>query len=751
MPLIQPCTAVLLQCLILATTLGMATTSHAQVTPTASPPSTETAVAPTPSSGVSQAAPPSSAPASPVGGNVVSQVVVTASRLNLVGSAETASQGSVTQQELALRPAFRVGQLLETTGMVVTIHSGEGKANQYLARGFNLDHGTDAATFVDGMPVNRPTNTHGQGYSDLNFLMPQLAAGLDYTKGPYYAAVGDFGAVISDHVRLLDSLPNQISLSAGTLGDQDVFVGGTHAFGPDDRLLAAVDYGHLDGPWNPSENFHKINAALRYSHGTTLDGYSLTALYYHSRGLLTTDQPAEALQQGLIGRYGTLDPSDASRSERFSLSADFDKRGANWQFTSDAYYIQSRMTLWNDFTHYLIDPVDGDQEQQDETRTTWGGAVAYKFFLHLGPILTDTSVGLQGRYDDAYVDRRHTRDQVALPVCNLLQADGSVTDYATVQGACNADRVHLGDLGPYLENTTHWLPWLRTVLGLREEYYAADDHSFISGFQGSASQTLFQPKGSLIFGPFEKTELYLSAGRGFHSDDVRGVFGTVGLEGAGGQAGRTPLLAPASGEEVGLRTNIIPKVNAQFAAFQEDFASELAYDADVGQDSASAPSRRQGIEISGQYHPFPWVELNTDLAWSRARYRGDLASLASFDLGGTYIANAPSFIGSFGMIVNDLGPWFGGLQWRKLGPYPTNDGEAFPQDNGYSEFNADVGYHYNHRLTFQVSVFNLTDSHANAAAYDYSYRLTPTSPVESGPTFHPLEPISARFSVTASF
>ena len=210
----------------------------------------------------------------------------------------------------------------------------------------------------------------------------------------------------------------------------------------------------------------------------------------------------------------------------------------------------------------------------------WGGAVAYKFFLHLGPHPHGHERGVcRAATTTPYVDRRHTRDQVALPVCNLLQADGSVTDYATVQGACNADRVHLGDLGPYLENTTHWLPWLRTVLGLREEYYAADDHSFISGFQGSASQTLFQPKGSLIFGPFEKTELYLSAGRGFHSDDVRGVFGTVGLEGAGGQAGRTPLLAAASGEEVGLRTNIIPKVNAQFAAFQEDFASELAYDA----------------------------------------------------------------------------------------------------------------------------------------------------------------------------
>ena len=688
----------------------------------------------------------------PGGCNLVSQVVVTASRLNLLGSAETASQGSITQQELDLRPAFRVGQLLETVpGLVVTIHSGEGKANQYLARGFNLDHGTDLANFVDGMPVNRPTNTHGQGYSDLNFLMPQLLAGLDYTKGPYYASAGDFGAVASVHMHLLDTLPNQVSLSAGTLGDQDAFVGGTHALGADDRLLAAIDYGHLDGPWDPPENFHKINAALRYSHGTPVDGYSLTALYYHSRGLLTTDQPVAALQQDLIGRYGTLDPSDASRSERFSVSADFDRRGSNWQFTSNAYYIESHMTLWNDFTHYLDDPVNGDQEQQDETRTTWGGSAAYKLSLRLGSIQTNTSLGLQGRYDDAYVDRRHTHQQVALDYCNIEQANGSVLNYAAVGGACNADRVHLGDLGPYLENTTHWSSWLKTVVGLREEYYAADDHSLISGFQGSTSETLFQPKGSLVLGPFDKTELYVSAGRGFHSDDVRGVFGTVSIEGVPGTAGRTPLLAPATGEEIGLRSDIIPKVSAQLAVFQEDFDSELAYDADAGQDSASAPSRRQGVEVSAQYRPFRWVEFNTDLAVSKARYRGGAATLAAFDLDGPYVANAPAFIGSFGMIVNNLGLWYGGLQWRELGGYPISDGEASPEDRGYSEFNADVGYHYNDHLTFEVSVFNLTNTHDNAAAYDYSYRLTPTSPVETGPTFHPLEPISARFSVTATF
>ncbi len=752
MPPIQSRLAGRLRSLVLATAMAALApaAAQAQITTAAPPPSPQTDGAPArPRGKAPERATPSP---SPVSRNVTSQVVVTASRLNLLGRAETASQGSITQQELDLRPVYRVGQLLETVpGLVVTIHSGEGKANQYLLRGFNLDHGTDIANFVDGMPVNRPTNTHGQGYSDLNFIMPQLAAGLDYTKGPYYASVGDFGAVASTHMRLLDTIPNQVSLSAGTLGDQDGFVGGTHEFGPNDRLIAAVDYGHLDGPWDPPENFHKINAALRYSHGTPLDGYSLTALYYHSRGLLTTDQPVEALQEGLIGRYGALDPSDASRSERFSLSADFAKRGDIWRFTYDAYYIQSHMTLWNDFTHYLDDLVNGDQEQQDENRTTWGEAAAYKLNLQLGPFATDTTFGLQGRYDDAYVDRRHTRQKAVLRYCNIEQGDGSVANYAAVDGACNADRVHLGDISPYLENTTHWLPWLRSIVGLREEYYAADDHSFISGFKGSQSQTLFQPKGSLVLGPFYKSELYFSAGRGFHSDDVRGVFGTVSVEGEPGTAARTPLLAPATGEEVGLRFNIVPKMDVQLAVFQEDFDSELAYDADAGQDSASAPSRRQGIEVSAEYRPFRWIELNTDLAFSRARYRADAATLASFDLAGPYIANAPSFIGSFGVLVQNLGPWFGGLQWRDLGAYPISDGDRDPQDRGYSEFNADVGYHYTDRLQFQVSVYNLTNTHDNAAAYDYGYRLTPTSPEESGPSFHPLEPISARFSVTATF
>ncbi|HUO21682.1 MAG TPA: TonB-dependent receptor [Caulobacteraceae bacterium] len=699
-------------------------------------------------------------------------MVITASRLNLLGVAATASQGAVTEKELELRPVYRAGQLLETTpGLIVTVHSGEGKANQYLLRGFNLDHGTDIANFIDDMPINRPTNTHGQGYSDLNFELPEMANGLDFTKGPYYASVGDFGAVASTHLKLADEIPNQIALTGGTLGRYTVFGGGTLKLSEDDRVVGGVTYDHVDGPFDHPDNFRKWAGELRYSHGAATDGYNVTAMYYKGDGAFTTDQPVEALTSGLINRFGTLDPTDGNSSERFSLSGHFAKTGESWAFNSSAYYIHSRMTLWNDFTHYLEDNINGDQEQQTETRDTFGGQTSLILKHSFGPIDTSTVFGVQVRHDDDYVGRRHTRQRQVLDYCSVAVADPSeipngaranIDDSAYFipanQGMCQNDLVHTLDLGGYVENTAHWTPWLRTVIGLRDEYYAADDTylgvtgvGLTDGQKLQGDQTLLQPKGSLILGPFYKSELYLSAGRGFHSDDVRGVFGTVPIEGIPGVAGRTPFLAAADGYEVGVRTNIIPKVQVQVALFQEDFKSELTYDADQGQDAASAPSRRQGVEVSAQYKPLPWIEFNTDLAFSKARYQGSGAFLDTYGIdGGAYIANAPSFIGSFGVIA-DRGPWFGGLQWRNLGPYPLSDGPPNPQDNGYSEFNADLGYRANAHLTIEASGFNLLNTKANASGYDYAYRLTPNSAAEQGPTFHPLEPISGQLKATWTF
>jgi outer membrane receptor protein involved in Fe transport len=436
------------------------------------------------------------------------------------------------------------------------------------------------------------------------------------------------------------------------------------------------------------------------------------------------------------------------------------------------------MTLWNNFTHFLDDPVNGDQEQQDETRDVYGGDAAFTFDRKVLGLPTETVVGLQERFDNIYVDRRHTRDgDMALDYCEVPFVPGGVLPngllppppntpagalndggqglaYAAVNGACNADRVHLNDFGAYIQTTTHWTPWLRSVIGFREEAFYAFDRSLTlsPSFAGSTTQTLPQPKGSLIFGPWFETELYLSGGRGFHSNDVRGVFGTVGLEGLTAAAGPTPLLAPTTGEEVGLRTRIVPNLAVQLALFREDFSSELAFDEDQGQDQPTAPSRRQGVEVSGQYHPLPWLELNTDLSFVHARYLGSLQELADvYGLPGDYIEEAPSFVGSAGIMVDHLGRWFGDLQWRRLGAYPIVDGSEYPQDKGYSEVNVGVGYKVRPDLRVRVDIYNLTNSHANAAAFDYTSQLTPTSAPVTGPQIHPLEPTSVRFTVSAFF
>jgi outer membrane receptor protein involved in Fe transport len=492
-------------------------------------------------------------------------------------------------------------------------------------------------------------------------------------------------------------------------------------------------------------------------------------MYNQSGGRLETDQPLRAIQEGLIGRFGILDPTDRGRTARYSLSGRYWTEGEHWKFASSAYTIHSTETLVNDFTHFLDDPVNGDQEQQDETRDVFGGQAALTLNFVLGSIRTDTVFGLQDRYDSVYVDRRHTLRDRSLDYCEVEgpvpagtalpappadapASDGNATPVAAVGRACNADRARLNDFAFYVENTTHWTGWLRTVAGVREEDFDASDHSLTTDFKGSTSQTLFQPKGSLILGPWFQTEIYITAGRGFHSDDVRGVFGTVPIEGIPSLAGKTPLLAPTVGEEVGVRTNIVPKLSVQMAVFQEDFSSELTFDEDQGQDAATAPSRRQGVEVSGEYRPFNWIEFNTDLAFSKARYTASPAQLAKFGLDGPYIGNAPSFIGSFGVLVDNLGPWFGGLQWRDLGPYPISDGDKFPTDKGYSEFNLDVGYRVNPKLKVQVSVFNLLNTKANAAAFSYTSRL-PGEATQGVTDFqvHPLEPASARFTVTAAF
>jgi hypothetical protein len=700
------------------------------------------------------------------------EITVSAQRLQLLGLASTASEGMVDDQELQLEPQYRPGQLLETVpGLIVTLHSGEGKANQYLMRGYNLDHGTDLETYVDGMPINQPTHAHGQGYTDLNFMIPELADQLTYTKGPYYANVGDFGAVGSVRVSYRDTIEDQVSATVGTLGFQRLFSAGSQAIGGG-TLLAAVEMQHYDGPFVTPDDARKENFALRYSEGDDTGGYSVTAMMYHQLWTNTTDIPVRAITEDVIpDRFGSLNPTDGGRAWRSSLSFDDHAAIGNGKFTASAFFIDNQLHLWNDFTQFLADPVHGDQEDQFENRRAFGGQAGYTIPVPLGSVPNEVAVGALMRDDILYVGRLPSEDRVPLPA----------TD--DPPSFSNEDQVYLFAGAAWLQATTRWTSSFRSVLGIREDYQHGTDIDYLaalheesgpgySGYTngGTARQALAEPKGSLIYQPLTNLEMYLSAGRGFHSADLRGV-----NQGASVELGlpHTPLLAKQEGQEVGVRATPRPNLAFTFAYYNLWQRSETIIDPDVGQDIAGPPSRRYGYEINMTYQINQYLEFYVS-------YSGDHAHFTRpFDDGtghlGEYITDAPLATGALALYLTGLGPWSGALNYRYLGNYPLSSGpcvdSAAEHDfgtscassptrgalgqvdgKGFGEWNLDAHYAFSRGWSASLGVYNLLSTHADAAEFWYVDRL-PGEPAGgvADVHLHPLEPVMARFTVTKEF
>jgi hypothetical protein len=699
------------------------------------------------------------------------EITVTAQRLGLLGTAATASEGVVADEELRLTPVYRPGQMLETVpGLIVTLHSGEGKANQFLMRGYNLDHGTDLAVSVDGMPINQPTHAHGQGYTDLNFMIPELADGISYTKGPYYADVGDFGAIGSVHVDYRNTIAGQVSATVGTLGFERIFTAGSQPLG-EGRLLAAAELQHYDGPFATPDDARKANLAVRYSQGDGSNGYSLTGMFYHQSWTNTTDIPIRAVSQGLVpDRFGTLDPTDGGRALRASLSAQYHASLGEGEFSASSFFIYNQLHLYSDFTHYLVDPIHGDQEDQFENRRVTGGAANYTLPVTLGAIDNEISVGALARYDSAAVGRLPSEAQAPLPPQN------------DPPSFSNSDQVYLLSGAVYLQATTHWSSTLRSVLGLRGDYQRGTDIDHLAQLHetagytngGNAASSLLQPKGSLIYAPSSYLEFYMSAGKGFHSADLRGV---NQVESVNLGLPRTPLLAEQDGQELGIRAAVKQNLALTFAIYNLWQQSETILNPDVGADIAGPPSRRYGYEINVTYQIRKWLEFYGSYSGNHARFT------RPFDDGtghlGTYITDAPIATGSIALYLTNLGPWSGGLDYRYLGNYPLSSGPCvdsaaakdFPgaatscanaptapgqvNGRGFGELNLDVRYAFRSGWSAALGIYNLLNTRAAAAEFWYVDRLK--AEVDAYPNGradvheHPLEPIMARVTISKQF
>jgi hypothetical protein len=663
-------------------------------------------------------------PATSPAANGVTSASASSGTANLQPTA--ASETRVSGEEFNARPVSRVGELLEAVpGLIVAQHSGEGKANQYFLRGFNLDHGTDLAIKVDGMPVNMPSHGHGQGYADINFLIPELVQSVNVRKGPYFADQGDFASAGAVGIDYINKLPKNIAeLTFGSFGYQRALAAGSTPVG-DGILLAAVEANKYNGPWDVPDNVRKLNGVLRYSQGTATDGFTLSAMAY-SNGWTSTDQVAQrAIDQGLIHRLGSLDSTDGGTSSRFSLSGNWAQSSDAGQSKISAYAVRSSLQLFNNFTYFLADPVNGDQFSQLDRRTLYGFDASHSFEGRLAGIPTQTRIGLQTRADDITVGLFRTLQRATL---------------STVR----ADNVQEGNVGVWSDTTARWTDWLRTTIGVRQDYFAGHVASDTPANSGNAQATMTSPKTGIVLGPWYKTEFYGNAGYGLHSNDIRGATITVDPNDKVTPLDRVPLLVRSKGAEVGIRTTAIPDLTSSLAVFVLDFDSELLFVGDAGTTEPSRPSRRVGVEWTNHYKVLPWMTVDLDFAYTHARF-------TDFDPAGGRIPGAPAVVASGGVTFgSDIG-WFGALRARYFGPRPLIEDDSVRSQKSLI-FNARAGYKFDNGLRLQLDVLNLFNAQTNQIEYFYVSRL-PGEPLDgvADRHVHPVEPLAVRLTLAGRF
>lgn len=657
------------------------------------------------------------------------QVVVTRHYDNAVGTSDAASQGSIEAGLLRSRPALRPGEILEfVPGMIVTQHTGDGKANQYFLRGFNLDHGTDFATSVNGMPANLSTHAHGQGYADLNFLIPEMVQRVEYRKGPYFARGGDFSlAGAADIVYRTAFDRPLLDLGWGQGGFRRTVAGGSWVLAGGPTVVGALEVMGHDGPWVVAQGLKRLNGVLTLS-GNSGPGthWQISTMAYEARWTATDQVPERLLMRPGVSRFSTLDPTAGGDTSRHSLSGQWTRQDADGGLLrAQAYAVRSAMDLYSNFTYALQRPLDGDQFRQQDQRTVWGGQLSHAISHGFEERIARSELGLQWRADKARVG---LFDSVARRVTNGVRED----------------EVHQALLGAYAQTAVEWAPTLRTIAGIRLDHKAVRVQSLSLPLNsGSAHALQVSPKLSVVFGPWRKSELFFNAGTGFHSNDARGA--TISLDPRSAQpAQRVPLLVAGRGAEIGWRTEALKGLQSSVAVWGLKLDSELVYVGDAGSTEASQASSRRGVEFNNRYTPRPWLLIDADFAWSRGR-------LAD----GGRIPNAVDRVASTALTLRDLAHWSGSLQWRYLGAGPLVEDNSV-RSRPSSTVNARIsrallgqGFGRNAELT--LDVFNLSNRRVNDIQYFYESRLPGEATPVADRHVHPAEPRVWRLSLRLGF
>ena len=663
---------------------------------------------------------------------VIETITVEGRKINLVGEAISASQGVVGQHEIALRPLLRTGEILEMVpGMVVTQHSGTGKANQYFLRGFNLDHGTDFATFIDGMPLNMRTHGHGQGYTDLNPLIPELVESITYKKGAYCADIGDFSGAGSAAIKTLSHTEKGFfELSTGEdqyrrLMALDSFQTG---YG---EWLYGLEAAHYEGPWTDiSEDLKKTNLLLKYSRPLNGGQMAMTFMSYDNTWNSADQIPARAVEAGLIDELGSIDDSAGGESSRYSLSASWQRDGLELS----AYAIGYDLNLGSNFTYFLDDESNGDQFEQVDQRWIYGGQASYQSDVSLGGLGMINRIGADLRLDKI--------DQVGLYRTVTQQRLGAIRD----------DRVDELSSAIYWENQLTLSSQLRSIIGIRYDYFDFDVDTAIDRNiygvdlrpnSGSANDDIFSLKGSLIYSLDNQWEVYGSVGQGYHSNDARGT--TIQVDPSTGSTVSTvdPLVGSLS-YEVGLRGFWKERLNTSIAWWFLELDSELLFVGDAGNTEASRKSERQGVEVTAYFNVTDTLTLDMEYAWTDAEFTDQAPE-------GSSIPGAIEQVLQAGISGEFPQGWFGSLRLRYFGERPLIEDASVKSDPS-TVVNLRLGRQWSN-WSAKADILNLLDSNDHDIDYFYESRLPNEQSMQpvGDIHYHIFEPRTIRVSAAYSY
>ena len=660
--------------------------------------------------------------ADPLSAHLLEQISVKGRQTDLLGLASSASEGVIGNSEVANRPLLRSGEILEfIPGMVVTQHSGSGKANQYFLRGFNLDHGTDFASYVDGMPVNMRSHGHGQGYTDLSFLIPELVSQIDYQKGAYHANSGDFSAAGEARFGIQNRTRNEAELTLGMDNYQRLLIKGSTKKGKADVLLAG-ELQQYDGPWTDiAEDVDKLNLLGRYSKPFGSGQFALTFMAYDNSWNSADQVPQRAVSQGVIDAFGSLDTSVGGKSSRNSVSASWYSDAWQWH----AYAIQTDLDLWSNFTYFLNDPLNGDQFEQVDERWIYGGGLSRHWHHQLGEFAVEHVVGAQLRYDDiSEVGLYNTRQRQRL---------------STVR----QDTVQQGSVAVFSQSTLQLNSDWNAHLGLRYDYFNVEVNSDLDANSGEATDGIASLKAGLSYQFAANWQAYFNAGQGFHSNDARGATTVIDPQ-SGDSVAPVDLLVRSNGGELGLRFFDYTAVNFSVALWYLSMDSELLYVGDAGTNEPSRASKRYGVEVAAYYWFNSSWSLDTELALTRSRFTEEAADE------GNYIDGALPLVLSMGLIYKADSPWQLSLRLRHFGKRTL---DSFNQQRSTATTTVNVGYRYEwQRWKLALELLNIFDSNNSDIDYFYASRLPgePAEGIEDKHT-HPLEPRTARVKLAYRF